>query len=144
MMEPYEDIINLPRHVSRTRPQMPRANRAAQFAPFAALTGYDSAIHETARLTENQIVLGEDAIAALDRKLRILSDEVDHNPEITVTYFKPDTRKSGGAYVTATGAIKKIDEFERTLLFTDGSSIVIESILDIDCPLFDSLAETEA
>lgn len=132
MSEPYDDIINLPYHVSTTRPQMSRANRAAQFSPFAALTGYDSAIKETARLTDERIELGESTIADLDMKLLMLLDRIAEYPEIAVTYFQPDEKKDGGAYVAATGVLKKIDDYERAIVFIDGKMIAIEDILEIE------------
>jgi len=133
---PYDDIINLPHHVSTTHPQMSSTNRAAQFSPFAALTGYDSAIKETARLTTERIELGESEIAVLDMKLRILEDSVEDRPEIAVTYYKPDEKKTGGAYITASGTLKKIDDAERTIIFTNRKTIAIPDILDIECELF--------
>lgn len=105
----YEDIINLPHHISKTRPQMSMIDRAAQFSPFAALTGYDAAIQETGRLTDEKIDLGEEAKTVLDRKQRYLSDMISVQPEITVTYFLPDERKSGGTYLSVTGKLKRID-----------------------------------
>jgi hypothetical protein len=116
---------------------MSRLNRAAQFAPFAALTGYDAAVKETARLTEGRIELGESAIAALDLKLSMLSDMIADHPEVAVTYFKPDDKKDGGAYVTATGTVKKIDDYERAVVLLSGDKIKIEDILDIECELFE-------
>lgn len=139
MSEPYDDIINLPHHVSTTRPQMSRENRAAQFSPFAALTGYDTAIRETARLTDARIELDENAIAVLDMKLRMLADEMKQRREVEVTYFQPDEKKEGGAYVTATGVLKKIDDYARVLVFMDGRRIAIEDILEIECEVFKSL-----
>lgn len=139
MTGPYDDIINLPRHVSKTRPQMSRQNRAAQFAPFAALTGYDAAVKETARLTDKKIELGESAIVDLDLKLGILADAASEHPEVIVTYFQPDEKKDGGAYVTAVGAVKKIDEFERVIVLLGGGEIRIEDVLDIECELFKGL-----
>ena len=111
----YEDIINLPHHISKTRPQMSMIDRAAQFSPFAALTGYDAAIQETGRLTDEKIDLGEEAKTVLDRKQHYLSDIISVQPEITVTYFLPDERKSGGSYLSVTGKLKRIDEYERKL-----------------------------
>ena len=105
----------LPHHVSKTRPQMPMSDRAAQFAPFAALTGYDSAIKETGRLTDERIELDEGALTALNMRYQLLMDALDEEPEVEITYFKPDERKAGGAYVTATGAVIKVDDFERLL-----------------------------
>ena len=112
MNKRYDEIINLPHHVSKTRPQMPMSDRAAQFAPFAALTGYDSAIKETGRLTDEKIELDEEALTALDMKYQLLMDVFDDAPEVTITYFQPDERKAGGKYVSATGAVKKVDDFE--------------------------------
>jgi hypothetical protein len=109
-MGKYDDIINMPHHVSATRPQMSRENRAAQFSPFAALTGYDAAVLETARVTEQKIELGESAIDELDMKLNMLADMIDSHPKVSITHFVPDTKKDGGSYVTTTGAVKRIDE----------------------------------
>ena len=139
MSEPYDDIIDLPHHVSKKHPQMSSINRAAQFSPFAALTGYDSAIKETARLTDKRIVLDENAIADLDMKLNILADMSTEHPEVAVTYFKPDEKKKGGAYITVTGTLKKIDDYERAIVFVSGEKIAIEDILEIECELFKSL-----
>jgi len=132
----YEDIINLPHHVSKTRPQMSMLDRAAQFSPFAALTGYDAAIKETGRLTDAKIELGEEAKAALDRKQAYLMEMIGEQPEISITYFLPDARKSGGAYVTATGNLKRFDEYERLLILTDGRKIPMDDITDIESDLF--------
>lgn len=131
----YEDIINLPHHVSKTRPQMSMQDRAAQFSPFAALTGYDAAIKETGRLTDEKIELDEDTKAALDMKQAYLTEMVDDQPKISVTYFLPDSRKSGGAYVTVTGNLKRFDEYERLLILTDGRKIPMDEIADIESDL---------
>lgn len=138
-MNQYEDIINLPHHVSPSRPQMPMSDRAAQFAPFAALTGYDAAIKETGRLTDEKIELDEEALTALDMKYQFLMDALDEEPEVEITYFKPDERKAGGAYVTATGAVIKVDDFERLITMQDGTKITMDDILSIDGELFLSL-----
>lgn len=135
----YDDIINLPHHVSATRPQMSMENRAAQFTPFKALTGYDDAIEETARLTGGRIALAEGAIAALDMKLAILADMIDSRPEIAVTYFRPDEKKNGGAYVTVAGAAKKINDVERVIVMMNGDRIAIMDILEIESELFETL-----
>lgn len=134
----YEDIINLPHHVSTKRPQMPLKDRAAQFAPFAALTGHDEAIKETARLTDERIELDESTLAILNDKIQIILDNLDIEPEITVTYFKPDDKKSGGIYIDHTGVVKRIDDFEKTVIFTDKVIIPIEDILDIQGTVFSS------
>jgi len=139
MTGPYDDIINLPHHVSVTRSQMSPVNRAAQFSPFAALTGYDAAINETARLTDERIELDEDIITALDMKLRMLADVITDHPEIAVTYFQPDEKKDGGAYVTVAGVLKKINDHERFIVLMNGEKILIEDIQDIQCELFKAL-----
>lgn len=125
----YEDIIALPHHVSVSHPQMALADRAAQFSPFAALTGYEDAIDESARLTEEQIELDENAREELDEKLRQIRECGEAHPEITVTYFQKDARKDGGAYVTLTDRVKKIDEYARMISFMDGTVVRIENIL---------------
>ena len=127
----YDEIINLPHHVSKTRPQMPMSDRAAQFAPFAALTGYESAIKETGRLTDEKIELDEEALAALDRKYQLLMDALDDEPEVTIIYFQPDERKAGGQYVSATGTVKKVDTFGRRILLQDGTRIPLDSVYDL-------------
>ena len=137
--EQYKDIIDLPHHVSKTRPQMPMSDRAAQFAPFAALTGYDSAIKETGRLTDERIELDEEALTALDMKYQLLMDAFDDAPEVTITYFQPDERKVGGKYLSAVGAVKKIDDFERRITMRDGTRIPTDDVLSIDGELFSSL-----
>lgn len=135
-MKKYDDILNLPHHVSQRHPQMPVENRAAQFAPFAAITGHDAAIRETARFTDTRIVLDEDALDALDLKIHILAELLSESPEVVVTYFQPDAKKDGGAYVTSAGIAKKFDDVERVLVFTSGEVIAIDEILDIKCELF--------
>ena len=127
----YDEIMNLPHHVSKTRPQMPMSDRAAQFAPFAALTGYDSAIKETGRLTDERIELDEEALTALDRKYQLLMDTLDDAPEVTIIYFQPDERKAGGQYVSATGTVKKVDTFGRRIILQDGTRIPLDSVYDL-------------
>ena len=138
-MEKYREIIDLPHHVSKTRPQMPMSDRAAQFAPFAALTGYDSAIKETGRLTGERVELDVEALSALDMKYQLLMEALDEAPEVTITYFQPDERKAGGKYVSAVGAVKKIDDFERRITMRDGTRIPMDDVLSIDGELFSSL-----
>ena len=139
MKTKYEGIINLPHHVSKTRPQMPMSDRAAQFAPFAALTGYDSAIKETGRLTDERIELDEEALTALNMRYQLLIDALDKEPEAEITYFKPDERKAGGEYVSVIGAVKKVDDFERLITMQDGTKIPMGDVLSIDGELFSSL-----
>lgn len=138
-MNQYEDIINLPHHVSPTRPQIPMSDRAAQFAPFAALTGYDAAIKETGRLTDEKIELDEEALTALDMKHQFLMDALDDAPEVTITYFQPDERKAGGKYVSAVGVVRKADDFERRITMQDGAKIQMDDVLSIDGELFSTL-----
>lgn len=129
----YEDIIHLPHHVSQRHPQMPVRDRAAQFAPFAALTGYEAEVKEAGRLTDRKTELSEEQKYLLDMQLRFLLEDACRHPEVTITYYLPDGRKEGGAYVTATGTIKKIDEAGRTILLQDGREIPVGDILDIQC-----------
>lgn len=124
----YEDIIRLAHHVSVSHPQMPVSERAAQFSPFAALTGYEAAIRETERLTEARIELDEDMAAELDDKLRTLQEQMEEQPEVSVTYFLPDEKKAGGAYVTVTGRIRKIDRYRGTIIMRDGTNILIRDV----------------
>ena len=135
----YEEIMKHPHHVSKTRPQMPMSDRAAQFAPFAALTGYESAIKETGRLTDEKIELDEESLTALDMKYQLLMEALDDAPEVTITYFQPDERKAGGKYIAATGAVKKVDDFERRITMRDGTRIPMDDVLSIDGELFSSL-----
>lgn len=136
MMNPYDDIINLPHHTSPTRRRMPLYDRAAQFSPFAALTGYDAAITETARLTDKKIELDEYEKADLSERLCMIQDLKDERPEVSITYFIPDKKKSGGEYITVTGRVKKIDEHGRTVVMQDATKIPIDDILEIHCELF--------
>lgn len=137
--ELYADIINLPHHELTTRQRMPLINRAAPFSPFAALTGYDDAVKETARLTDARIELDEGSKEVLNDKLRIAVDQAENQPEISITYFLPDKKKSGGAYVTIKAVIKRIDEYERLVIFTDKSSIPIDDIYEIEGDIYNGL-----
>ena len=132
MKEDYFDIIDLPHHVSRNHPQMPMEARAAQFAPFAALTGYDAVIHEMARLTDRLVELEEYDNERLNRKFSELMTILDNHPEITVSYFLPDECKAGGSYISVSGMVKKIDTYEQLLWMDDGTKISIADIMDID------------
>ena len=134
----YDDIINLPHHVSIKHPHMTAINRAAQFSPFAALTGYDAAIKETARLTDERMELDEYSTNALSDRLQIIAARITEQPEIAITYFRPDTMKSGGSYVTATSAAKKIDEHKRIVIMTDGTTIPIDEIVGIEGAIFET------
>lgn len=138
MTETYDDIIHLPHHVSKRHPQMSLYNRAAQFAPFAALTGYEEAIIETARLTAPKVDMMEDNQQLLDRKLALLSRSLREQPTVSITYFQPDKKKSGGQYLTVTGVIKSIHDSERVILMADGKSVSIDTIISIDGDIFSS------
>lgn len=128
-MGAYDDIIHLHHPTSARHPRMPMIDRAAQFTPFQALTGYGEAIQETSRLTGEKVELTEDKKAVLDEKLRLLADTGN---EAAFTYFQPDGKKSGGSYVTALGAIKKLDPLEGRLVLSDGTAIPIDDILEIE------------
>lgn len=132
----YEDIIYLPHHVSSKRPQMSMSDRAAQFSPFAALTGYDDAIQETGRLTEQKIELDEETLEKLDERFQILQEHLCEQPEVRFTYFKPDERKAGGAYLTVSGVVRKIKLYEREILLQDGTIIPVDDILKMESPIF--------
>ena len=129
---PYEDMLELPHPVSKTHPQMPRRDRAAQFAPFAALTGYEEAVREAARLTEEKMILDEDSKEQLDWKLRCLQEKVKEKPTITVTYFLKDEKKKGGKYVTVTGVLKKIDSYTHQFVLESGEEIPVEDIVSLE------------
>ncbi|MBR4497884.1 MAG: hypothetical protein IKI25_02830 [Bacteroidales bacterium] len=132
----YDDIINLPHHVSETHPQMSMRNRAAQFSPFAALSGHSDAIHETARYTDDFQGVDESNVEALNQKIAMILDKINEHPQITVTYFKPDEKKEGGSYTLKTGNIKRVDDYEHVLQFTDNEEIPIQSIFNIDGEMF--------
>lgn len=138
-MNRYQHIINLPHHQSSTRKRMSNYDRAAQFAPFAALTGHDEAIKETARLTDDYSEMGEDRLSDLTAKIQLLNDKLSEQPEITVTYFIPDEKKSGGSYADKTGTVRIIDEYERKLVFYDGDRIDIDRIVDFKGNIFSIL-----
>lgn len=135
-MMKYADIITLPRHVSGTHAPMPIRNRAAQFSAFAALSGYEDVIGETARLTESRIVLSESECGELDRKLNFLRENAHDNPAASITCFVPDKTKPGGEYRTVSGRVKRVDEFSRTVIFTGGESVPIDSIISAECERF--------
>ena len=131
-MNKYRDIINLPHHEPTTRPRMSRQNRAAQFSAFAALDGYEEEIDETARLTDKKRELSEDGIAAINESLQTIMSMYPERPCAAVTYFVPDSRKSGGAYACKTGFVKQIDEGTRRLVFADDTAVPIEDIRKLE------------
>ena len=132
MNNKYADIINLPHHVSKDRPQMSISDRAAQFSPFAALTGYDAAIEETGRLTDSFIELDENKKVELNEKLQFAFEHLKEEITLTITYFRPDIRKSGGSYIKIVGVIKKIDELEQCIILTDGTKIPMKYIYELE------------
>ncbi len=136
---PYEDIVDLPHHVSRKHPQPTMADRAARFAPFAAIIGYEEMVLEEARVTDDRIEMDESSKAALNEKLNMILEFIDEQPEIKITYFEPDKRKVGGAYVTVIGTVKRIDEYEHLVIMTDGKKINIDDIYNLQSELFYSL-----
>ena len=139
MNGPYDDISDLPHYISNRHPHMPVADRAAQFAPFAALTGYDAALRETARLTERKIELSEEKKTLLDCKQQILLESAHEPPKVTVVYFKADERKSGGSYISVNGRFRTIDPIQRQLVLSDKTRIPLDDILDLESNLFRNL-----
>lgn len=141
----YDDILYLPHPVSRRHPQMSLLDRAAQFAPFAALTGHDEAVKETARLTDSYIELDEGQRERLDQRLSMLLKTMGENPGqepvITVTYFKPDEKKAGGAYVPVCGRVKKVDEYRREIVLKDGTALPMGNIIAMEGEVFGSAEE---
>lgn len=135
MKNPYEDMMELPHHVSSKRPQMPMSDRAAQFSPFAALVGYDAAIKEAGRLTDERIEPEEDRLNELNMKFRLIKEHLADEPEVSLSYFEPDERKAGGSYLEISGTVKKIDDFERSLTMKDGTKISIDDILAVELML---------
>lgn len=128
----YEDIINLSHPISASHPQMSMLERAAQFSPFAALSGHSAAIRETARLTDEFSDPDENSRENLDRKLAYIQEHLREQPEITVVFFQPDNRKEGGSYQSVSGNIKKIDAYERRLIMSDGTALPMEYVIQID------------
>ena len=132
----YDDIIDLPHKKSATRPQLTMAQRAAQFSPFAALTGHGDAIKETARLTEKKIDLQQDCKERLNERLQLIREHLSAEPIVTITYFVADDKKDGGMYIEATGSVKKIDEYAKCVVMHDGTRIMMDDMIDIKGSLF--------
>ncbi|WP_342759580.1 hypothetical protein [Kineothrix sedimenti] len=137
----YDDMIHLPHHISGTHPHMEIIDRAAQFSPFAALTGHDAAIKETARLTDKRIELDEYEKDVMSERLQIIVDNIKEEPRIEVTYFRPDGKKDGGTYVTVTMRVKKVDLYMRILIMMDGNLIPIDDIINIDWHMFETMCD---
>ena len=131
MTSDYDDIINLPHYEPKHHPRMSMWNRAAQFAPFAALTGYDAAIQESARLTDDWIGLSESGNEEMNRKMELIVSMLPEHPFVTIEYFAPDEHKEGGSYQTYSGNVKRIDKYEQTMVMTDGKKIQLRMIRNI-------------
>lgn len=138
-MHRYDDMLDMPHHVSTKHPQMSLHDRAAQFSPFAALTGYDDAIEETARLTDRRIELSETDMDRLNLKWQLVLEHLSERPAVTITYFVPDSKKEGGKYVSVSGCVKKIDEYEQTVTLTDGKKISLPEVIRLDGALFNEI-----
>jgi len=136
MKDEYADIIDLPHRVSDKHPRMPLRDRAAQFAPFAALTGFEAAIEETARTTQERVELGESAAEELDRRLRYVGERLGETPEVTVTFFVPDGKKNGGRYERITGRVSRLDTVGRLIVLTDGRRIPMDGVTALDGAFF--------
>lgn len=135
----YDDIINLPNPTPTCKPRMAAIDRAAQFAPFAALTGYDAVVEEAARLTDTRLELSEDMKTMLNGKMQMIVDHLEAEPFVTITYFVPDKKKAGGAYVDISGIVEAIDEYEHCIVMVDGNKIPIEQIRAIEGELFSGM-----
>ena len=133
----YEDIINLPHHISTKHPQMPIESRAAQFAPFAALSGHNEAIKETERLTDKRIEVDDSLKQILNNKLQLILNNIKEEPLVTITYFEYDEKKSGGKYITVTKNVKNIDIVNQYIILTDKTKIPINEIININSNLFE-------
>lgn len=136
MSSAYDDLLNLPHHTSAVQPAMPMQNRAAQFAPFAALVGYDALIRETARLTDQKAELDESVKAELNEKLRLLLELLPQQPEVTITYFQPDSKKAGGAYRMVTDNVRKYRSIDNMLIMMDGTQIPVKEMVSLEGPCF--------
>ena len=132
----YDDMVYMQNPTPACKPRMSLHDRAAQFSPFAALTGYEDAVEETARLTDSRLELSEDMKTILNEKMQMILDNAENGPIVTITYFVPDKKKSGGAYVDVSGIVKEIDEYERCVVMTDKKKIPIEQIRAIEGELF--------
>jgi hypothetical protein len=135
----YDDILQQPYPIPLRRPRMSSADRAAQFSPFAALTGHEAAIRETARVTEAREELEEDEIQALNERLQWLQEHLNQRVTVQITYFVPDEAKAGGSYVTVSGVVRKIDGYEKILLLENGTRVPLEQLRELESSLFDTL-----
>jgi len=134
----YDDIIDLPHHVSSRHARMSRENRAAQFAPFAALTGYDASVREEARLTGAKLPLTDEQIDIMNAKMAFLTEKASEHPEISLTFFLADDRKEGGKYVTVTDRLNRIDTVEGVLILSKRNKIALDDILNVESEIFEN------
>lgn len=140
---PYEDIINIPRHISKTRPEPSIADRAARFSPFAAISGYEDMVREAARLTEERVEITDATKEQLNEKLNMIAEHLNEEHEVTITYFEPDKKKSGGAYISTTGVVKRIDELKRIVVMKNNKKIRIDDIYTLDSDIFNPFGVEE-
>lgn len=137
-MKNYDDIINLPHHVSKNHSQMSRYNRAAQFAPFSALTGYEESINEAGRYVTNKIELDDSNKEEINFKLNILNNLINQRNQVTFIFFSKDKLKDGGCYKTIKGILKKYDEINKLIILEDKTKIYLDDIFSIKSPIFDN------
>ena len=142
----YDDILYLSRPVSERHPPMPLLDRAAQFAPFAALTGHEDAVREAARLTDTYIELDEERREKLDWQLSLLLASMHENPcsepEVTITYFQPDEKKDGGAYIPVIGKVKKVDVRRKQIILSDETALPMDYIVSMEGAVFEEMDES--
>ena len=127
----YDDIINMSHHISKKHPRMSLENRSAQFAPFAALTGYEDEVEETARITDKRIEITDEIKSKINMKLQIIQETIKTNPKVTITYFISDNKKEGGSYKTVTSNVLKIDQYKKLVVLKDNTKIFISDIINI-------------
>lgn len=140
---PYEDIINVPRHISKVHPQVSMTDRAARFSPFAAISGYEDMVREAARVTEVRVEITDAAKKLLNEKLNMIAERLCEAHEVTITYFEPDKKKSGGVYIAVTGVVKRIDELKKIVVMKDNKKIRIDDIYALDSDFFHALGAEE-
>lgn len=140
MNKKYEHIMNTPYPYPTHRKKMSMTNRGAQFAPFAALTGHQDAINETARLTDHKLILSDEQITRINEQIIYLQSLYPHIPDIYITYFIKDLTKQGGQYITKLCSIKKIDEYDKALILTDNTSVKIEDIIELSGDIFTNIS----
>ncbi len=130
-MNKYDDIINLPHYEPKYHPRMSKYKRSAQFAPFAALVGYDEQVQECSRLTDKRLEIDDELKEKINYKLNKINELIKNNPVVEITYFIPDVKKDGGKYITEKGNVKRIDYINRFIKFTDNKKIILDDVIDI-------------